>query len=106
MHFCQTWSLYQHISKLLCAGVIAHSNAHFGAGSGPIVLDDVQCTSNSSQLLACPSRPILSHNCVHSTDAGVSCEGMLISLSGCTYKVQYVFVTFAWMFCAEKRTTF
>ena len=55
----------------------AYSNAHFGAGSGPIFLDDVQCTSSASQLLECPSRPILSHNCRHSADAGVGCEGVL-----------------------------
>ena len=60
---------------LQCTGGIAYNNAHFGAGSGPIFLDDVQCTSSSSQLLACPSRPILSHNCFHSDDAGVGCEG-------------------------------
>ena len=54
----------------------AYSNAHFGAGSGPIFLDDVQCTSSASQLLECPSRPILSHNCRHSADAGVGCEGV------------------------------
>ena len=53
---------------------IAYSNAHFGVGSGPIFLDDVQCTSSSEQLLECPSRPILSHNCLHSSDAGVGCE--------------------------------
>ena len=53
-----------------------YSNAHFGAGSGPIFLDDVQCISSSSQLLECPSRPILSHNCLHSADAGVGCEGV------------------------------
>ena len=53
----------------------AYSNAHFGAGSGPIYLDDVQCSSSSSQLLECYSRPILSHNCLHSADAGVGCEG-------------------------------
>ena len=52
------------------------SNAYFGAGSGQIFLDDVQCTSSSSQLLECPSRPILSHNCLHSADAGVGCEGV------------------------------
>ena len=39
-------------------------------------MDDVQCTSSASQLLECPSRPILSHNCHHSDDAGVGCEGM------------------------------
>ena len=60
----------------LSAAKRAYSNAHFGAGSGPIFLDDVQCTSSASQLLECPSRPILSHNCLHSADAGVACEGV------------------------------
>ena len=64
------------MSLSICTGGIAYSNAHFGAGSGPIFLDDVQCTSSSSQLLECPSRPILSHNCLHSADAGVGCEGV------------------------------
>ena len=53
----------------------AYSNAHFGTGSGPIFLDDVQCSSTSNQLLECHSRPILSHNCLHSADAGVDCGG-------------------------------
>ena len=56
----------------------AYSNAQFGAGTGPIFLDDVQCTSSSSQLLECSSSPILTHTCQHSEDAGVGCEGMLI----------------------------
>ena len=59
----------------------AYSNAYFGVGSGPIFLDDVQCTSSSSQLLECSSRPILSHNCLHSADAGVGCEGMVHSMN-------------------------
>ena len=58
-----------------CAGGLAYSDAHFGAGKGALYLDDVQCTSRSSQLLECTSKPILSHNCLHSADAGVSCEG-------------------------------
>ena len=69
-------SFYFYVS-MSCAGGIAYSNAHFGTGSGPIFLDDVQCTSRASQLLECPSRPILSHNCLHSADAGVGCEGSL-----------------------------
>ena len=56
----------------------AYRNAHFGAGTGPIFLDDVQCTSSASQLLECSSRPILTHNCQHSDDAGVGCEGKVI----------------------------
>ena len=59
----------------LCSGGRAYSNAHFRAGSGPIFLDDVQCTTSSSKLLECHSRPILSHNCLHTADAGVGCEG-------------------------------
>ena len=55
----------------------AYSSAHFGTGSGPIFLDYVQCSTTNSQLLECPSRPILSHYyCLHSDDAGVGCEGM------------------------------
>ena len=64
---------------LVYAGGIAYSNAHFGTGSGHIFMDDVQCSSSSSQLLECPSRPILSHNCLHSADAGVHCEGVFNS---------------------------
>ena len=60
----------------LSAAGVAYSLAHFGAGTGPIFLDDVQCTSSASQLLECSSRPILTHNCQHSTDAGVGCEGI------------------------------
>ena len=54
----------------------AFSNAFFGAGTGPIYLDEVQCSSSSSQLLECSSRPIGSHDCLHTADAGVGCEGM------------------------------
>ena len=66
------------MSLMSYAGGTAYSSAHFGAGSGPIFLDDVQCTSSSSQLLECHSSPILSHNCLHSADAGVGCEGIII----------------------------
>ena len=56
-------------------GGIPYDNAYFGAGVGPIYLDDVACTSSDSQLLECSSRLILRHNCTHSADASVGCEG-------------------------------
>ena len=65
------------IYTTLCAAIMAYSNAHYGAGSGPIFMDDVQCGSGSSQLLECSSRPILSHNCFHSNDAGIDCKGIV-----------------------------
>ena len=66
------------LTFVVCTGGIVYSNAFFGAGTGPIFLDDVHCTSSASQLLECSSRPILTHNCQHSDDAGVGCDGELI----------------------------
>ena len=59
------------------AGGTPYHNSFFGTGTGPIYLDDVACTSSASQLLECSSRPISSHNCLHSADAGVKCEGII-----------------------------
>ena len=59
-------------------GGTPYYNAFFGAGTGPIYLDDVVCTSSASQLLECSSNPVLVHNCDHHADAGVGCEGMFL----------------------------
>ena len=65
------------LTYLIChKGGTPYYNAYFGAGTGPIYLDDVVCTSSSSQLLECSSSPVLTHNCDHRADAGVGCEGM------------------------------
>ena len=53
------------------AGAVSYGSAFFGAGSGPINLDDVQCTGNETNLLNCQFNP--NHNCVHFEDAGVMC---------------------------------
>jgi len=74
--YCLIWAWYKLLFFFASdAGGIAYSSAYFGAGTGPIYLDDVACTSSASQLLECSSRPILTHNCLHSDDAGVGCEG-------------------------------
>ena len=85
MHILEVSASLLKLSEYLCkpicncsvfVGGIAYSEARFGAGTGPIFLDDVQCSSSSSQLLECSSSPILTQNCQHSEDAGVGCEGM------------------------------
>ncbi|XP_019856574.1 PREDICTED: deleted in malignant brain tumors 1 protein-like isoform X12 [Amphimedon queenslandica] len=53
---------------------IAHSSAHFGAGSGKIWMDDVACSSSYNKLIYCPSSILGTSNCGHSEDAGVTCQ--------------------------------
>ena len=59
----------------MCTVATAYSYAYFGQGSDPIYLDNVACFGYEPTLLSCISQPIGSHNCIHSEDAGVRCEG-------------------------------
>ncbi|XP_014743403.1 PREDICTED: neurotrypsin [Sturnus vulgaris] len=51
----------------------AWSQAYFGEGSGPVLLDEVQCTGNELSIEQCPKSSWRQHNCGHKEDAGVSC---------------------------------
>ena len=48
--------------------------AHFGAGSGPIWMDGVQCREDQESLADCQHLGWGSHDCSHFEDAGVCCE--------------------------------
>uniref|UniRef100_A0A452SEN9 SRCR domain-containing protein n=1 Tax=Ursus americanus TaxID=9643 RepID=A0A452SEN9_URSAM len=54
----------------------APTGAHFGAGSGKILLDDVQCAGTESHLGECEHRAEAGHNCGHLEDASVICAGL------------------------------
>ena len=41
-----------------------------------IYIDNVQCNGSESHLEECPSSDVGDHDCSHSEDAGVSCQGM------------------------------
>ncbi|XP_029949271.1 deleted in malignant brain tumors 1 protein-like [Salarias fasciatus] len=52
----------------------ALSNAAFGAGRGPIWLDDVYCSGNEPSISECRHLGFGVHNCGHHEDASVICE--------------------------------
>ena len=50
----------------------------FGAGSGEILLDNVQCNGSESSLMSCVSSPLRANKCQHKNDAGVICTGTYV----------------------------
>ena len=63
-----------HICSSQISDVSSYSNAHFGQGSGPILLKNVGCTGSESNLTNCTHDPIGEvGNCTHEDDAGVMC---------------------------------
>ena len=48
--------------------------AAYGQGTGPIWIDDVQCTGTETRLVDCPRTAFGVHNCNHFEDASVRCQ--------------------------------
>ena len=45
----------------------------FGAGTGAILLDNVQCSGSEQRLVQCSHAGIGNNDCLHAEDAGVRC---------------------------------
>ena len=60
-------------SSFLSPDAIAYSGAFFGAGTGPIHLDDVRCSGSEAALINCTYDPS-TVDCSHREDAGVLCQ--------------------------------
>ena len=69
---------YLHGIITFCSeGAEARSQAHFGQGTEPIFLDNVDCYGWESSIAMCGHSGWGTHNCKHREDAGVICgEGM------------------------------
>ncbi|KAL6460140.1 hypothetical protein MHYP_G00318990 [Metynnis hypsauchen] len=70
--------------------VDALSTAHFGPGSGPVWMDDVNCSGLESTLMNCTFREWGESYCSHDEDAGVICSGgvKLVGGSRCSGRVE------------------
>uniref|UniRef100_A0A3Q2PTT2 SRCR domain-containing protein n=1 Tax=Fundulus heteroclitus TaxID=8078 RepID=A0A3Q2PTT2_FUNHE len=52
----------------------AWGEAHFGPGTGTILLDNLKCSGDEASLQQCSHISWNVHNCDHSEDAGVTCS--------------------------------
>ena len=55
------------------AGGLMLNSSQYRPGSGPILLDNVQCTGQETSLSQCSATT--THDCSHSEDVGVLCFG-------------------------------
>jgi len=70
------------VSIIMCNSLILDAiplrHASFGQGQGEILIDELVCNGTEKRLQHCMF--IISHNCKHSEDAGVRCQGITILL--------------------------
>lgn len=68
--------------QLDCGVAVAMgSRSYFGQGSGLILLDNVDCKGNETELGQCHSLGWNIHNCYHYEDVGVTCKGDVVTLT-------------------------
>ena len=74
--FEQRLNCNKHLLFYITTDAVAVGNGHFGAGVGPIHLDNVGCSGSESRLTDCLSNVFVSCYFGHLEDAGVRCRGM------------------------------
>ena len=79
----------------LLLGSIPVRRGEFGQGNGSILLDDLMCDGDENSLFECAgSDDIGSHDCSHSEDAGVRCEGATIAHIHSSESHNFIFVSY------------
>ncbi|KAL6081386.1 hypothetical protein STEG23_011991, partial [Scotinomys teguina] len=70
------------VCRLLGCGPALHApgRSHFGAGTGPILMNEVRCSGGEDSLESCGHAGWIRHNCNHYEDASVVCAGPTDSL--------------------------
>ena len=80
----------------------ALGSSGFGSGSGSILLSKLDSVGNESNMAECDHLGTIVHNCTHSEDAGVVCEGqstihlynIRVCICACLCDVQVVAIYF------------
>ena len=67
------WSL--HITPSLLKKGVVLTTSGFTNGAGVIWLNEVNCTGAEARLIDCPASSAQLHDCSHTKDAGVRCQG-------------------------------
>jgi hypothetical protein len=65
-----------HQVAIFYRNVTVYQSAHFGQGSGQIMMDGLKCKGEESHIAACNFQGWGINDCSHGEDAGVTC-GML-----------------------------
>ena len=70
-------NILSHSCETLCTGAESFPNAHFGRGTGPLLLGQLSCTGSEQTLLNCSHSGIgrASYYCRHDDDVGIRCSG-------------------------------
>ncbi|XP_064424023.1 scavenger receptor cysteine-rich domain-containing group B protein-like [Latimeria chalumnae] len=69
--------------QMSCGAAIQYkSSAYFGYGTGPVLLDEVDCLGNESDVFTCSNSGWGIHNCGHYEDVGVISEGRIHLVNG------------------------
>ena len=72
-------------------GAVPRTQAVYGQGTGPIIMDNVVCNGQELRLLDCASNALAAHDCTHFQDAGVVCMPMISRKCISTTCTAYIF---------------
>ena len=90
--FCfERLTISNHIVLWSICPILQHSQAYFGAGTGPILLDGVGCSGNEAKISDCYHNGWRIHDCIHDEDAGVLCTGTIPGKPLCNIFVFFLF---------------
>ena len=77
--------------------------AHFGAGSGQIWLDNINCAGSEDSIVNCQHNGWGSHNCNHNEDASVVCSSKSITQGKSWIMFMNFLLLQLWRSCIKSR---